>query len=191
MNIKASTCVFPSYRSILEKTQQTYIKQYKNKIHGLQSHLAQLQANHDFEKDHEQIQLSIMTLSAQNNQEDQHLRSKLKTMAPQEKIARSNGDYGESLNYYLEDDGEEQNNYQTYLKFKKKILERDLQEEFKPKEQSHIQEKKKQKEEEELFFRKLYVNGSDKQLTAGRRCVSPNKHHSRANKAAFDYKETK
>ena len=36
---------------------------------------------------------------------------------------------GESLNYYIEDDGEEESNYEAFLKFKKKALERDLYEE--------------------------------------------------------------
>jgi hypothetical protein len=106
MNIKASASVFPSYRAIQEKAQQNYIKQYLNKIQGLQTHLTQLQSQHDFEKDHEQIQLSIMTLSAQNNQEDQPERGKLKAITHKENRIRNTGDYGESLNYYLEDDGE-------------------------------------------------------------------------------------
>lgn len=70
--------------------------------------------------------------------------------------------HGESLNYYIEDDGEEESNYETYLKFKKKALERDLEEEEMSRVGLNNQERRKQKEDEEHLFKKLYVNPQDK-----------------------------
>ena len=45
-----------------------------------------------------------MTLSAQNNQEEHYQKEKVKVVYPHQKKAKNN-DNGESLNYYLEDDG--------------------------------------------------------------------------------------
>ena len=56
----------------------------------------------------------------------------------------------ESLNFYIDDDKQEENNYETYLKFKKKTLQRDLDEaEY----ENNVDRDRKQRGDEERLFR--------------------------------------
>jgi hypothetical protein len=110
MNFYPSERVFPSYHAIKAEIQHRYVKQYQAKIGGLKKHLAQLQTSHNFQKDHEEIQLSIMTLAAENGQESNRDKEKIKVIDQQQRRHMDYA-YGESLNYYLEDDREEGNNY--------------------------------------------------------------------------------
>lgn len=92
---------------------------------SLKQHLQQLQLKHNFKQDHQQIQNSILALSTQNPHHNTQEKPALKPRH-QPKGSCLSSYHGESLNYYIEDDGEEESNYETYLKFKKKTLERDL-----------------------------------------------------------------
>lgn len=151
MNIKSTDSVYPSYKDIQQTIQEQYLKKYQRKINALQDHLRDLESQHHFEKDHLKIQNSILTLATQNPPSDIPERGTLKARH-QKKGSCLSSYHGESLNYYIEDDGEEESNYETYLKFKKKTLERDLEQETISKRGLN----RRQKEEEELFFRKLY-----------------------------------
>ena len=102
------------------------MRKYQNKISRLKSCLSKIEAENDFERDHEQVQLSIMNLATKSHEENEFQKGKLKVVNQERKIHNS-GDNGQSLNYYIEDDGEEENNYETFLKFRKKALERDLE----------------------------------------------------------------
>ena len=70
-------------------------------------------------------------------------------------------------------------------------MERDLEDEMKTKAAGNTQEMKKQKAEEELFFRKLYINDTEKSPFLGRRCASAKVSSQKKKMAVFDIKESK
>ena len=52
-----------------------------------------------------------MTLAAQNNDHPKYEKTNVKVIPSNEGKYRNSTEYGQSLNYYLKDDGEEENNY--------------------------------------------------------------------------------
>jgi len=63
MNISISEAVFPSYNRIRNNILRQQTANYQRKIAQLNTHLAQMQAAHDFKADHEKIKQSILTLA--------------------------------------------------------------------------------------------------------------------------------
>jgi hypothetical protein len=99
---------------------------YERVIGRLGQRLSAMQKQNDFAGDHERIKDCIITLATQDNAEKPAVEKEPLVWAHQRHP--SGPGVQESLNYYIEDDKEEENNYETFLKFKKKALERDLEE---------------------------------------------------------------
>lgn len=106
MNIKSSASVYPSYRGIQEQIQQKYIDSYQQKIHSLKAHLAELEQLHHFDQDHQKIKASILNLSTDNPHHHTQSQDRIKVHERQKPSVLATHP-AESLNYYIEDDGEE------------------------------------------------------------------------------------
>jgi hypothetical protein len=111
-----------------------------------------MEKQNDFAADHERIKDCIITLSTQDSSEKPSIEKEPLVWAHQRQ--QSGPGAQESLNYYIEDDKEEENNYETFLKFKKKALERDLEEDRHDRLSGKA--KRKQQHEEEQLFKQLY-----------------------------------
>jgi predicted acyl esterase len=159
MNVLRSNYVFPSYSKIKQEIVDKRSKAYERTITRLNQKLTDMGQQNNFQQDHDKIKNCIISLSAQNLSEKTPLEKENLAWAHQRH--QSNPNNQESLNYYIEDDKEEENNYETYLKFKKKALERDLEEDRHDKLSG--KEKKKQEEEEVQLFKMLYNDVRDSQ----------------------------